>query len=152
MALAADHGIRNYPTPAGGCLLTDENFSRRVRDLLDHSTSPTIEDMELLRVGRHFRLGPKTKLIVGRNESENILLEGYQNAGRRLYRPTSYAGPSTLAVGEVTTETEQAAVSLMVRYGDVNGEETFTFSCAGTSRSFRREELVQTEPLEEKRL
>ena len=153
MALAEEHGIRHYPTPAGGCLLTDEGFSKRVKDLLDHNSSPTIEEMELLRVGRHFRWSQKTKLIVGRNESENLLLEGYRNTERHLYRPISYAGPSTLIVGELTPEAEKVAVGLMVRYGDAEeGNGELTFSCAGVTRSFRREESVFPETLEAMRL
>ena len=63
--------IKEYPSPAGGCLLTDEVFSRRLKDLL--STKPDFElrEIELLKVGRHFRLGPNTKLVVGRNKKEN---------------------------------------------------------------------------------
>lgn len=153
MALADEHNIHRYPTPAGGCLLTDEGFSKRVKDLLEHSGSPTIEDMELLRVGRHFRWSPEAKLIVGRNESENLLLEGYLNERRRLYYPLSFAGPSTLIIGEVTPEAEVAAVSLMVRYGDTKESDgELNFSCAGTKRFFHREELVPVENLEAMRL
>lgn len=123
MALAEEEGIRHYPTPAGGCLLTDEGFSRRVKDLFDHVGELTIEDMELLRIGRHFRLNPATKLIVGRNESENDILE-YYGATRTLLRPVNFSGPSTLIIGEETAENLKVAASLTLCYGSPDGERT----------------------------
>src|SRR3989338_4964119 len=74
--LAAVNRISGYSTPAGGCLLTDEQFARKAKDLFEHEERPTTKDMELLAIGRHFRLGPRTKVILGRNELENLLLEG----------------------------------------------------------------------------
>ncbi|MCK4272394.1 tRNA 4-thiouridine(8) synthase ThiI, partial [bacterium] len=71
MELAAFYGIQDYPAPAGGCLLTDPIFSRRLRDLFQHSDSVTVQDLELLKVGRHLRLDDGFKMVVGRNQSEN---------------------------------------------------------------------------------
>ncbi len=71
MALAAEFGLTDYPAPAGGCLLTEPNYSFRLRELLDHDPDPSLEDLALLRLGRHFRLSPKCKVIVGRDEDEN---------------------------------------------------------------------------------
>jgi len=149
MALAEEKGIRNYPTPAGGCLLTDEAFSRRVKDLLDHSVHPTIEDMELLRIGRHFRLNPVTKLIVGRNESENDILE-YYGAHRPLFQPVDFPGPSTLIVGEESPESERAVASLTLRYGEPegNGKQALLFSYREGERRLPTLNLFTNEELE----
>jgi len=73
-ALAEELGIVSFPSPAGGCLLTDRNYCLRLQDLIDHQADKR-QEMELLRWGRHFRLGPSTKLIIGRNEMENDALE-----------------------------------------------------------------------------
>jgi hypothetical protein len=74
MALAEKLGITQYPTPAGGCLLADAGFARRLRDLFAHDEA-TLEAIQLLKVGRHFRLGAGQKVIAGRNEAENLELE-----------------------------------------------------------------------------
>jgi tRNA-uridine 2-sulfurtransferase len=69
--LARRFGISDYPAPAGGCLLTDKGFSRRLRDLFDHQADVSENEVHLLNFGRHFRLNPQTKLIVGRTEKDN---------------------------------------------------------------------------------
>jgi len=153
MALAEEEGIRNYPTPAGGCLLTDESFSRRVKDLFEHTPSLDIEDMELLRIGRHFRLNPATKLIVGRNESENDILE-YYGATRPLFRAVNFPGPSTLVMGENTPENERVVASLVLRYASPeHGEEReVVLSCGNGERRFIAANLLGKEILEGMRI
>lgn len=71
MQLARELGIHSYPAPAGGCLLTDKNFSIRLRDLFDHEASFTVNDIHLLKFGRHIRLDDKVKIVVGRTRGDN---------------------------------------------------------------------------------
>ncbi len=71
MKLAEALGITDYPAPAGGCLLTDPGFSRRVKDLLDYQDDCQARDFELLKYGRHFRLEDNHKVVVGRTREEN---------------------------------------------------------------------------------
>ena len=154
MALASEEGIRNYPTPAGGCLLTDEGFSRRVKDLFDHSGDLTIEDMELLRIGRHFRMNPAVKLIVGRNESENDLL-AYYGTTRSLFQPVNFPGPSTLIVGKAGPESERVVASLTFRYGSLprNGKtEEVVLSFQEGERRFQTSDLLGQDALEKMRV
>ena len=73
IALADDLGITGYACPAGGCLLTDKNYARKMRDLFVHSDTVTMRDAQLLKIGRHFRIGG-CKIIAGRNERDNTLL------------------------------------------------------------------------------
>ena len=73
--LAEQFGIKEYPTPAGGCLLTELSFAPKVRDILDHSDQLNIRDFQLLKNGRHFRISERTKLIIGRDENDNNQLE-----------------------------------------------------------------------------
>jgi tRNA-uridine 2-sulfurtransferase len=76
LTLAKKFGIQDPPNSAGGCLLTDPCFSKRVYDLFEHTNGiPTLNDVELLKVGRHFRLSTTAKLVVGRNQSENEILK-----------------------------------------------------------------------------
>ena len=112
---AKQAGIMEYSQPAGGCLLTDEHFAKKTRDLFAHEERPTTKDMELLTVGRHFRVGSATKIIVGRNEVENLLLEGYSQDGYTCLRP-KFAAPAALIIGLLNEEAERAAVSLILHY------------------------------------
>ena len=113
--LAQAQGITEYSTPAGGCLLTDEHFASKTKDLFVHEEQPTTKDMELLTLGRHFRIGPKTKIIVGRNEVENLLLEGHADEGYRCIRP-KFAGPAALIAGAMSEAAQHMAVSLILRH------------------------------------
>ncbi len=152
MTLAQEEGIRNYPTPAGGCLLTEDAFARRVKDLFEHSQTLGIEDMELLRIGRHFRLNPFTKLIVGRNESENDILEYYGHS-RLLFHPVNFPGPSTLVVGGDGVETERVAASLIHRYSARDGDgEEMVLSCQKGEHRFQVADLLSQEALEGMRI
>lgn len=115
MILAKTEGLREYSTPAGGCLLTDEHFAQKVKDLFAHEARPTTKDMELLTIGRHFRITPNTKIILGRNERENLLLEGHAQEGYTCLRPR-FPGPSALIVGSLDEGTRQLAVSLILQH------------------------------------
>lgn len=70
LALAQELGITEFPNPAGGCRLTDKNYSIRLRDLVQYDQL-NIPNISLLKLGRHFRLDDKTKLIIGRDEVDN---------------------------------------------------------------------------------
>lgn len=85
IALAEQWGITDYPGPAGGCLLTDKGFSRRLADLFEHHPDCTLADVEPLKVGRHFRTPGGAKLVVGRNNGENHRIRDLAVAGLRVY-------------------------------------------------------------------
>lgn len=116
MALAIRYGIVDYPNPAGGCLLTDQQFGHRVKDLFDHQADIDLEDMELLRVGRHFRVDAATKLITGRDEQENATLKEYLAPGRVLFEPEDFPGPTVLMVGPPNEGAERLAPQLIAHY------------------------------------
>lgn len=77
ISLATEKGIRDYPCPAGGCLLTDKNFADRLRDYFDHTERPHMRDISLLKIGRHFRLVDGGKIIVARNQQECKMLKSF---------------------------------------------------------------------------
>ena len=141
MALALELGILDYPNPAGGCLLTDQEFGNRVRDLFEHQETIGLDDMELLRFGRHFRVTPQTKIVVGRNEGENGTLEQYVTTGAALLTPDNFPGPSAMIVGAVTDEAKRLAVQLIARYA--KSEKVGP----GASVTFRAGETAETLPL-----
>lgn len=80
--LAKKFGITEYPAPAGGCLLTEKGFSLRLRDLFDHQSDCTENEIHLLKFGRHFRLSPGAKLIVGRTEKDNESILAHHDPAR----------------------------------------------------------------------
>lgn len=115
--LAEQFDIRDYPCPAGGCLLTDPGFGRRMRDLMDHNPDFSLNDVHLLKSGRHFRLSPKVKLVVGRNEEDNQKIETFSQAGDVLFKTIGYPGPVSLLRGEANGEGIERAASITARYG-----------------------------------
>jgi len=82
--LAAEFGIEDYPAPAGGCLLTDKQYTSRLRELFDHQQTCSEEELHLLKFGRHYRLNPQTKLIVGRSEKDNENILKYHDPARDI--------------------------------------------------------------------
>jgi tRNA U34 2-thiouridine synthase MnmA/TrmU len=118
MRIAAEVGLRDYPCPAGGCLLTDPGFAKRMRDLMEYSPNFTLEDIELLKIGRHFRLAPETKLVVGRNYSENTMLEKMLGKGDVMLYIKEFKGPIAVMKGKTSTELLKTAARITVRYSD----------------------------------
>lgn len=123
MKLARELGIKEFPSPAGGCLLTDPGFSRRLKDLLNFARDVRLRDVELLKVGRHFRIGPGTKIVIGRNERENRLIRSLYREGDLLLTPVSVPGPTVLLVGEISPEQKDLAASMTAAYTDPGGGE-----------------------------
>jgi hypothetical protein len=124
IAMANELGLAEWPQPAGGCcFLTDESFSRKFFDILGQRQAAgaprTIDrdDVVLMTTGRHFRLSPTVKLIVGRTEVENATLETYAGATRARLVAAHLAGPVGLVEGVATWEERQLAARILARYG-----------------------------------
>ncbi len=118
MALAKKMNITKYPPPAGGCLLTDSIFSRRLAGLFSSDSPLALREIELLRFGRHFRIGPKTKAIVGRNKDENDSIGTLAKDEDLLVYTLSIPGPTVLVIGDITHPCEDMAASLTASYSD----------------------------------
>ena len=115
--LAAEFGIAKYPSPAGGCLLTESEFAHKLRDLFTHRKRCTVADVALLRFGRHFRFG-ENKIIVGRNETENKALAQGKGENDLLFEVPDIAGPITVLQGRKTKKAVVVAASLTAFYSD----------------------------------
>ena len=96
IALAAEFGIVDYPSPAGGCKLTEEGFCRKLKDLKDHEGLADRRLVELLLVGRRFRLPGGTGVILGRDRNENAVLKGERGEGAVAVAPVNVPGPTAL--------------------------------------------------------
>ncbi len=95
--LAEEFGITSYPSPAGGCLLTDKSYSSRLKDLFDHQDSYTEEELHLLKHGRHLRLNKNTKIIVGRTQKDNKKIKKYYDPSvDTLIKVKNFPGPTVL--------------------------------------------------------
>jgi len=116
MALARELGITNYPQPAGGCLLTDPAYGKRLKDLKTHEGLGIIPILRL-RLGRHFRVG-SVRAIVGRNKAENEQLEKERAPGEYLLKARDIPGPSAILPPGATEDELQQAAALCARYSD----------------------------------
>lgn len=116
--LARKLGIKDYPNPSGGCLLTDPRFAQRLREHLKHEKGLTLEDVTLLKTGRHFRVNA-VKVIVGRNKDENEKLLMIARSNQIPYLEViDYKGPITLYVGKEKMDSIEKAAAITARYSD----------------------------------
>lgn len=118
IALAKAFGFDEFSQPAGGCcFLTDANYSNRIRDLWQYRGDRyyELDDIMLLKIGRHIRPNDRFKLIVSREEGENNFLEGYRKEFIHL-RVANHPGPLTLLVGDPLLEDLELAASIVARY------------------------------------
>lgn len=116
MDLAMEFGLTEYPAPAGGCLLTEPNYSYKLKDLLEHQRDPEYKDINFLRVGRHFRFSPDCKIIVGRNEEENGVISSLADAKDYVLTVEDIGSPTTVVLGNASEEAVAAAASICARY------------------------------------
>ncbi len=119
MALAEDYGIHEYAQPAGGCcFLTNEHYAAKLQDLWTHRGTKTYEldDIVLLKIGRHLRPNDLFKLIIGREEGENHYLEGYCHQFTHL-KSSSHTGPIALYDGKNNAEDLLLAAQIVARFG-----------------------------------
>ena len=116
--MAKKYGIENPPNAGGGCLLTEPHFGIKAKDLFSHTKNPTINDIDLLKIGRHFRLDEQTKFIVGRNKDENEMIKAIALPGDILLEAKDFVGPVSILRGSNAKEHLKFASSVTLRYSD----------------------------------
>ena len=123
LALAQELGLKSYQSPGGGCLLTDALFSRKLKDAFEHTPEERtrVDDLELLRLGRHFRFETDVKIVLGRNQEENRGLHRFENAERWLLEPDAFSGPTALVCGARDERNLGRAAALIRRYTHASG-------------------------------
>jgi len=136
--LAEHYGIRDYPCPAGGCLLTDPGFAKRMKDLMLHKPDFSLNDVHLLKVGRHFRFSDGVKLIVGRNEEENQKIETFAHDGDILFRVSGFPGPLSLLRGKVNEGDIERAAAVTAHYSKAKDLGNAEVTCKGVDEDDRR--------------
>ena len=124
LKMAKEFGIEDPPNAGGGCLLTDPAFSLRAIDLFKHIETPTTNDIDLLKIGRHFRLDQNTKLIVGRNKDENEMMCTLALPNDILLEAKEHVGPTTLLRGSGIEKHVKFSAEITLRYSDAPKDET----------------------------
>jgi hypothetical protein len=123
MKLAREMEIREYPQPASGCLLTDPLYSVRLRELIQHSPAPSIKDINLLQLGRHFRISSTAKVIVGRDGMDNELIRNVADPDDCLLWVENFGSSLTIIRGDASDQIIQTAASLCTRYSDAKNHQ-----------------------------
>lgn len=124
LQLAKEYGIENPPNAGGGCLLTDPSFSLRAKDLFYHVEKPTTNDIDLLKIGRHFRLDGSTKLVVGRDHNENEMIKSLALPNDILLEARDHVGPISILRGKNNDVYVNFAAQITLRYSDSPKEES----------------------------
>ncbi len=148
MALARELGITDYAQPAGGCcFLTDQAYSVKLRDLWDNRgrRAYELDDIMLLKVGRHIRPSAAFKLIIAREEGENNFLEGYKRQFQSI-KTVSHAGPLALIEGEPLDDADlELACAITARFSQ--GRDADAVELRFSDRE-QRTRLVSVKPLD----
>ncbi len=122
MELAKKFGITDFPSPAGGCRLTEPNFSKRLSELMKNE-GLVKRDINLLKLGRHFRLRDNVKLIVGRNAADNAKLKSMVNETEYFLTVDNIPGPVAILSGNAESDDINIAAGICARYCDSKENE-----------------------------
>ncbi|MDR3570099.1 MAG: tRNA 4-thiouridine(8) synthase ThiI [Syntrophobacteraceae bacterium] len=148
MELALKYGLRGYPQPGGGCMLTNEGFSNRLRNLLDINPGASVSEVEIIKWGRAFKLPGKTICMVGRNESENHRLEALAGARDIVLRASDHPGPTCVILAGSEPRDLETASSLLASYSAApkGARVTVEFQEGGFERGGERPEISAPNP------
>ena len=130
MALARELGISDYPSPAGGCLVTDPGYTKRLRELIDHGEF-TRENAQLLKVGRHLRLSDHLKLVVGRDAADCADLATLRSEGDVAMELADAPGPLGILRGRHSHDELLCAAGILARYSKLRGEANVRVRVSG---------------------
>lgn len=126
MELAEKWGIVDYPSPAGGCKLTEPNYARRLKELMEHKEEVTPIDLEMLKIGRHFRVSTKAKIVSTRDEAEGKAIRNYLSGEDMVFLTRDYNGSLVAIIGEAEARDIDFAASIAARYSKGMDEEIVT--------------------------
>ncbi len=145
MRLAEEFGLAEYPAPAGGCLLTDPIYSYRLKELLNYNPNPSLKDINLLRIGRHFRVSDKSKIIAGRDENENNMIQSLAEKDDYLLWVDGFGSPLTMVCGESDEDGLKLAASICARYSDAKSLSKVAVTVFQSGSKF----IIKTKPADD---
>ncbi len=141
LKMAEEIGLKDFEKPGGGCLLTDENFSKKLAEFVKYDTLE-VEDIALLKCGRHFRLPDGAKLVVGRHKEDNEMIDAAITPKYLKIRLLNATGP-VAAISAATTEADrELAAKITATYGKTKPEETYEVQVG--------DEVFEVQPFESK--
>ena len=144
--LAREWGLADYPPSGGGCLLTEKSFSGRLQDLFAHQPDCTVTDVELLKAGRQFRLSPRAKLVLGRNQEDNEVIKALARPTDTLLRASAFTGPLGLVSGHAESDELARAAAIVASYGRGQEEPEVEILCRKDAAQW----VLSVAPLERK--
>ncbi len=139
ISLAKKFGWEEYEKPGGGCLLTDQYFSQKISDFIKYDKFE-VEDIQLIKFGRHLRLPDNAKLVIGRDKEENEILENIKNSKMEFIRLEELPGPLSLINKNATKEDKMLAAKIVL-----------TFTKAKKSKKYNvtfENEIIKSAPFE----
>lgn len=150
MELAEKFGIVDYPSPAGGCMLTEPNYSVRLKDLVNNKDEIESKEIGLLRYGRHFRLGEGCKIIATRTEEESKGIKEFITNRDMIFFPKDFSGAMVVIVGEANEEDIEFAAKLSGRYSKGKNEETLEVKYGKFGKPMKN--IIKVSPAEEEEM
>lgn len=123
MELAKLWNINDYPSPAGGCKLTEPGFSARLKDLMNNNSDCSIDDVRILNYGRHFRIRDGIKIISTRDQEEGKAINALIKKNEYVFEPLDFSGSTIILQGEPLIDDIIMAASICARYSKARDEE-----------------------------
>ena len=127
LSLAKEYGFEEFESPGGGCLLTENSFEQKIRDVMAYEKF-VVADIDVLKVGRHLRLPDGAKLVIGRNKEENEQMQKIKNQKYLFARANDIAGPLSLISKNATISDKALAASLILTYTKTPKEQEASVS------------------------
>lgn len=124
MELAEKWSIKDYPSPAGGCKLTEPNYANRLKEMLKYKSDIESRELALLKIGRHYRVSENAKIITTRNVDEGEMIKEFLNENDLFFLVRDFNGPITVIVGEALEEDIEFAAKVTGRYSKGKDEES----------------------------
>jgi tRNA-specific 2-thiouridylase len=127
LELVKEIGLENFESPGGGCLLTDENFGKKMFDFIKYDKFE-VKDIPLMKYGRHFRLSDGAKLVVGRNKEENGYLQDIDNDKYYHIKTVGLPGPHAMLSKTASEADKELATKIILTYCKTKEDEVYTLS------------------------
>ena len=131
LELLQEMGLSDFESPGGGCLLTDENFGKKMFDFIKYDTFE-VKDIPVMKFGRHFRLSDGAKLVIGRNQEENKYLQDIENEKYYHLKTVGVPGPHALLSKSATEDDKNLASSAVLTYCKTDVNNTYTVAYDGS--------------------
>jgi len=141
LEMAQEMGLEDFESPGGGCLLTDANFAKKMKEFIKYDKFE-VKDIPVVKHGRHFRLANGAKLIIGRNQEENEYLQDIKNDKYYHIKTVNLSGPHAMLEKKATSEELKTALMGILTYCKTSPKESYTLCVDGKE--------IQDSPFESK--